>query len=295
MPRTTEVTGQEDWRTVHRIADAGVPRLTKAIKDAWNYQQSKIDARALGDYLSRSGTTNIDWTAETVGLHGALVTVGGDIAREVATALLPSLEAQVKATEAYTDWLDLAFDLRFMAAEEFLQKYLPSLIVGITTQTQAAVRDIVLEGFRIGRHPYEMADNIKAIVGMTPAQLRAYRAFAANLMRSKLTAVRQEEALAAYRDRAIELRAKNIARTETIRAANAGQRALWEDAVDNGLMGSGVMRKWIGTPDSRACEYCKDLWNEEVGLDEPWVKGKFVVMQPPFHPSCRCAMGLVFA
>lgn len=197
-------------------------------------------------------------------------------------------------TEKFADWMDLAFDLRYMSAEDFLSRYLPRMVVNISEETRRAIRDVVLDGFRKGKHPYQMAEEIKVMVGMTPGQVRAYQAFAANLARGKLPGSGQELALGAYRDRAIERRARNIARTETIRAANAGQMALWQTAEANGLLGPGAKRMWIATPGERTCPSCHDMDGKTTGVNSPWSFEGFGISAPPLHPSCRCAMGMTF-
>jgi len=287
-----------EWKLVHGIADIHVPELTKAFVGAWDEVRSRVSVEDLGASLSRSRQENIPWKVEIGALHGAMVLVCGEIARKTALTLLPRLEDRrsrpqsTPVTQTFADWVDLQFDLRYMEAEQFLNKYLPMLIVNISETTRAAIRDIVLDGFKNGKHPYQMAEEIKALIGMTPGQVRAYRAFAANLAKNKIAASRQAEALDAYRQRAINQRAKNIARTETLRASNAGQMTLWGQAEANGLLGSGAKRVWIATPGSpRTCPFCNDLDGKTATMSGLWTGG---VQQPPAHPSCRCAMGLEF-
>jgi SPP1 gp7 family putative phage head morphogenesis protein len=197
-------------------------------------------------------------------------------------------------TEAYADWIDLALDLRFMEAEKFLQRYLPKLIVNISAETRRAIRDVILNGFQNGKHPYEMAEEIQKIVGMTPGQVRAYQAFAANLAKGKQAASVQAALLGNYRREAIERRARNIARTETLRAANAGQQSLWRLADANGLLGPSAQRMWIATPDGRTCPFCRPMDGKTAPIDGVWSVEGYGIESPPLHPSCRCAMGLVF-
>jgi SPP1 gp7 family putative phage head morphogenesis protein len=168
------------------------------------------------------------------------------------------------------------------------------LIVNINAETRRAIRDIVLSGFQVGKHPYQMAEEIQALVGMTPGQVRAYQAFAQNMAKGNLSANGQDVALAAYRTRAIEHRARNIARTETLRAANAGQLTLWDKADADGLLGPSARRVWINTPDQKICPFCDELGDKTTGLKTPWMNEGIAVPAPPAHPSCRCAMGLEF-
>jgi len=75
-------------------------------------------------------------------------------------------------------------------------------------------------------------------------------------------------------------RALRIARTETIRAFNGGSWMLYGE--------SGVVKtkRWLDGQ-AGACNICKGVHGEEVGLDEEFSIG---VMFPPAHPNCRCAV-----
>jgi SPP1 gp7 family putative phage head morphogenesis protein len=222
--------------------------------------------------------------------------MGGRLSRKKGWQYLGSTGiegAPAQFTETFADWIDLQMELRFMEAEKFLQRYLPKLIVNITNETRRAIREAILLGFQTGKHPYQMAEEIQRMVGMTPGQVRAYQRFAANLVRGNMSANGQAVALANYRHDAIHRRARNIARTETLRAANSGQHTLWRMAGANGLLGS-AKRIWINTPGARTCEACRDMGGEIAPVDGVWVADGFGVESPPLHPSCRCAMGLVF-
>lgn len=90
-------------------------------------------------------------------------------------------------------------------------------------------------------------------------------------------------------------RAQLIARTETIRASNAGAAEVYRIA--------GVERKrWITAGD--ACEFCQQFEGREVGIDENFAaRGTALaagdrtmrldyedVATPPLHPACRCSL-----
>ena len=89
-----------------------------------------------------------------------------------------------------------------------------------------------------------------------------------------------------------EARAEMITRTETMFAANEGQRASWEQAVDAGLLPPNAKREWIATNDSMPplCEDCAELDGQVAELGEqypdPGADG------PPLHPNCRCTEGI---
>lgn len=85
-----------------------------------------------------------------------------------------------------------------------------------------------------------------------------------------------------------EARADVIARTETMTAANEGQREAWDQAVEKGLLSEDSKAVWIAT--SGCCDDCDDLDGETRDLDgeypDPGADG------PPLHPNCRCTEGI---
>lgn len=234
---------------------------------------------------------------------------------------------------------EMSFDLLNPEAVRFIQAYTFNLIQQVSQESRLAIQHVVLMAFRTGKHPYEQARDIEAIllnqgktirgiVGLTRTQVQAvlnYKDMLASgdmaTMRETLTralrdrrfdrtvlrTIRTQASLPAWRvddmvqryyERALRHRAKNIARTETLRASNAGQQELWRQAAEQGyLKPERTRRKWIVTPDDRLCEYCKDIRvrNEDgVPLDEPFEAEDGPVDYPPAHPSCRCATGLLF-
>ena len=73
-----------------------------------------------------------------------------------------------------------------------------------------------------------------------------------------------------------------IARTETIRASNAGTLI--------GFKASGVVLKkeWTTAEDDRVSEDCEANGDQgPIDLDEDFVSGDDA---PPAHPNCRCAL-----
>lgn len=93
--------------------------------------------------------------------------------------------------------------------------------------------------------------------------------------------------LAAYLDDPNQ--AELIARTETMRAANAGVQASWSQAVDKGLLSRNEKQEWIGTDDDAECDECGDLEGKQatIGSSFDGLDG------PPAHPNCRCTVGIV--
>jgi SPP1 gp7 family putative phage head morphogenesis protein len=83
-------------------------------------------------------------------------------------------------------------------------------------------------------------------------------------------------------------RAELIARTETMHAANEGQRQAWNQAVKKGLLTGKEKRTWIAT--EVACPLCMGLDGKVTGLNGEYPGGGD---GPPLHPRCRCTEGIV--
>jgi hypothetical protein len=66
----------------------------------------------------------------------------------------------------------------------------------------------------------------------------------------------------------------------TIRAANQGQREIWNQARDQGLLDDGQQRMWVASGDANTCPECAALDGTTVGMDEEFPEG-----DPPLHPS----------
>jgi hypothetical protein len=83
-----------------------------------------------------------------------------------------------------------------------------------------------------------------------------------------LTPDKIDEVVAKQTKKAIRQRAQMIARTETIRASNAGRYATWNQAVSEGLLPITVEVKWLTAGDERTCPFCASLDNTVVGFGE---------------------------
>lgn len=90
-----------------------------------------------------------------------------------------------------------------------------------------------------------------------------------------------------------DARAELIARTESMTAANEGQRQLWHQAQDSGLLGKNAQREWIIGDDDKLCPICLDMEGETVGLDDDFNVDGEDIDGPPAHPNCRCTVALV--
>ena len=167
------------------------------------------------------------------------------------------------------------------------------------------------EAFVDGIEPRVAARQIAEVIGLTPRDAEAVVALRAKLeaagpgtlvkagkVRIRIPADGIDAELidlrvSQYAGRLLRARALNIARTETLAAANAGQTELWRAAETSGLLQPGATRVWLVTPDDRLCKECMEMDGQVRGLNQPFTSsGGAEIDSPPLHSSCRCATGL---
>lgn len=216
--------------------------------------------------------------------------------------------------------LQMRFDISNPETTRFINNYEFGMIRDVSNDTRAAVRQVVLDAFRFGGHPTEQARTIRGLVGLTRQQTAAVNSFR-NLLENgdpaalqrmlrdrrfdptlrrtlgqaadrQLSQEQIDRQVERYAENSLKARAENIARTETLRAANAAQHVAWGNAVDAGLLDAQTLRvKWLVTPDDRLCIYCAEvpiLNPNGVLLGQMFKTALGDVPYPPLHPQCRC-------
>lgn len=176
-----------------------------------------------------------------------------------------------------------SFDKTNKLAQEAARKHAAKLVKDITGESRKAVRDVITKGFSEQIPVKTIAQQLTQIIGMNSVQAKAH----ARQFPDPTTSEAQKAAKAAVRRRAL-----NIARTETIRASNEGQRQLWLQRIAEGKLPNTVLRKWVITPDEKLCPICAALAETVAGVSEPFDDG---LMGPPAHPQCRCTTSLVIS
>jgi hypothetical protein len=133
----------------------------------------------------------------------------------------------------------------------------------------------------------------RSMIGLTERHGIAVQRFWDKMIASGTPEIVAERRAASYARRLQNVRAINIARTETIRGSNEGLRQTWDQAQTAGLIGASAQREWIASTD--ACPICIGLDGNKVGIDEPFFSAVLgtEVMAPPAHPSCRCTQGMI--
>lgn len=195
--------------------------------------------------------------------------------------------------------IDISFDQTNPMAVNWVKNHAAELVTqNIMLTSQQAIREIIQRSFEEGLTPRHAATLIREQIGILPMHAEAvenYRQALIEKFKSQglLTWESDSARLATrYATQMINYRAKNIARTETIRASNQGQKELWNQAIEQDLLRENEWeREWITDETERTCNICSTLNGTRAAMNGTFPGG--YEMPPDPHPSCRCSVGLV--
>ncbi len=149
-----------------------------------------------------------------------------------------------------------------------------------------------------GAGVYAIGDDGKPLDGITARRLRDFR-YDRTLLRAMkdskpLTPEQIDKMVSSYRQRMVAYRADTIARTEALRASNAGSYLAWKQAQEQGVAGDGEIRKfWRTAGDERVrLEHrsIPKLNPEGRPLDEDFVTPTGSTFLAPYGVGCRCVV-----
>lgn len=310
------VPNEPDWKAVHRAADAHVGAFRRAFVKMWDDASELIGARAPALELAiarknRVGATRIVTqaineaeaaNAENIHkqLDRALFAGGAATLRSaksrgrfadpsIAPFLATAAEGgDVPGLELTTPTETLAITLSFNTVNPRALLYgryrTASLLTETTAGTIEAVRILIARGIAEGIKPRVLRNLIQNEIGLRSDQLKALENFVAKGATEAQTK--------AYARKLLRDRALLIARTETMRAANEGQREVWLQAVEGGWLPADQMRVWVVTPDERLRDEHRAMSGQIRGLQEKFVKPGGERIEPGQEPNCRCSAAL---
>lgn len=146
---------------------------------------------------------------------------------------------------------------------------------------------------------------LEAIERSASLMSESYNITTRRLLKNKLEAAQRagasleelKETITQIYDFSDEVRAEQVARTETFRIANAATREAWNQ--------TGVVKtiKWYTAADERVCPWCEPLHGKTISIEEKFFEkgdeltgkdGRILTIDyddikaPPLHTSCRC-------
>jgi len=299
----------DPWAPLFDGAGRRIPAFQRALLAAVARARAGATADALAARLRAGDTTGafeLAWTA----WQEAAAPLGREITRQLRDALEAGGEA---ARVIERGRLLPALDITNPEAVRWAQTRSAELVREISAETRQVIRAVIVRAFRDGLAPDDTARELRGVIGLTTRQEQAVAAFRDRLNRLRerppgsaadtnlrrvsnrgLTADRVNDLVAQYQARLLRQRTTTIARTEIMTASHEGQRQLWSQAVQDGAL----------RPDNQERRWIVTpddrlcpLCQALEGARAALDGGKYPggIPGPPLHPNCRCTEGLVEA
>lgn len=178
----------------------------------------------------------------------------------------------------------------------YIRTHGATMIQRINATTKAGIRELLDEALQNGVHSSVAARRVRPLIGLPPRFARAVERQRVLLTEQGLSPARVLKSTEAYSKRLLNLRARNIARSELITAGNQGHLDAWLVGMDQGVIDNGAHKTWIAGLDERTCAICNGLNGQQVPVRSPFYSEVLQknLMRPTAHPSCRCTMALTF-
>lgn len=175
-----------------------------------------------------------------------------------------------------------------------------NLIQDLTEAQKAQALAIIVQGFKDNKPPRQIANELADAIGLNARWLAAVENFRDALASTAISPSVLDRRVTAYANKLRKKRGEMVARTEMMRAMNAGRYEFWQDRAGSGELASdSVVKMWITAPG--ACPDCLDVADMNAagvpdmveGLDTPFNTPFGKVLYPPLHPHCRCTINYV--
>jgi hypothetical protein len=220
--------------------------------------------------------------------------------------------------------INVDFDITNVRAVRFLRQEKLRLQGEITRKLTRAVRRALVEGTEAGLNPIAQARGFRSVLGLTETQDAAVKNFERLLREGSSEALNRElrdhrfdgsirraidgdpltseqidRMTRRYRERFVKERSETIARTESLRAANAGRHEMIQQAVEAGKIDPDrLTQQWFTQLDERERKSHRFMNEQKRGFGEAFTSGAgFALMFPgdPTAPAaetirCRCAV-----
>lgn len=178
----------------------------------------------------------------------------------------------------------MRWDMGNPRIRQYVARRTGELVQGIKDDVREHVRDLVARSFTEALTPGDVAREIKGSIGLHKRYRLAVRNYRKRLVEEGKPKGQVEKLSLRYEQRLLKSRAMTVARTESHRAANQGQRSVWREAAAQGYIDRSTARRvWV--VDGNPCDICEPLDGTETTLDEPYPGG----YEPgEVHPQCMC-------
>lgn len=165
----------------------------------------------------------------------------------------------------------------------------------LNNKTRNAIRAALKKALMSELTPPEVASLLTNTIGLDDRFATAVESFRQGLIARGVPKAQARKQSAQYASSLRHTRANTIARTETAKAIQAGQKHSYDQIVSNlGIPDAFVRIEWITAYDERTCPNCAPMNGVQVGKDESFATPIGQSSGPPLHPNCRCTTTMRF-
>ena len=295
-----------EWQAIHQAADSNLSPFRRAFLAYVKNLRASLDMGALARTDPDLMVGKIPFPQLRESFDNAITPVVEKTLMAGAAASAPFFERQIRHEIQVRKQFGFSFTASNPHAVRFARLHAGDLITGLSIESQRAVRLLIARAVAGRASLSEVARRIERFIGLNTRQMTAVENARAAWTAQGIASREIERRARQLGDRFLQQRALDIARTETIWAANAGQQALWQAAIDEGVLPANTERRWIVTPDDRLCPFCRSMAGQVMPMQSNFRGGTVAriigagvrtspnVLHPPLHPRCRCAVRLVF-
>lgn len=305
MPNSSKA--DQPWRVVQRNADAYVARFADPFIASVEALRRRVTLAQIEESVVKG-----ELTRELANAIDAIRVAKAVDPAELASKVYAQL--MVATVTDMAEWVESKwgtpgaqivgrFNITSPQVLRAAQQLTADLIRGVNYETKLAVRRLIFNSIRDGVAPRDAAKLIKRVLGLTTRQALAVDRLRAGLVGGGVKPAQVDRQVLAYSNRLLEDRAENVARTETMLAANRGQQLLWGDMQNAGVIGPEFTQRWLVTPDDRLCSRCAPMQGKTAQLGYLFRETENGVLpskrtpvaganvkSPPLHPRCRCVL-----
>ena len=268
----------EQWKAIDALATLWESKFANVADGRFKDELRELLAvlsEAKQKSLKEKATVNWQWVGDK---WKEVLQQAKDLWRE---AFIPLVKGVIESQgQRWSAELGMRFDVRKMPAEQWLRDYTLVFAQPINDTTSKAISIMLEQAMEEGWTIPQMQDNLET------------------MFKQWMTGSLSKDEFQWYKDRLPAHRTEMIARTETMRASNAGTMGIFKEW--------GVKKKeWLGTNDLRIRESHQEAWAAysrggnpgPIPIDKPFHVGRDELMfpgDPDGSPgetiNCRCTV-----
>lgn len=274
-------------RALHTIANRMEPEFARNFLVAMRDLQDDVDWDQFVSAVQRGDTGKVQTILNNLPTESRLVGAVDTMRRTFHAG-------GALATSQARGALDgVSFTLTNPSAIQWAETNSARLVTQVSEETRTMLQRLAARLLRGDATVADTARAIRPLIGLTERDAQAVVNYRAGLAQSGVAPIKIEAAAQRYATRLLRSRAKTIARTEVLNAASAGQQAIWQEAIDTGVVAhADVEQKWITS--AGACpKVCEPMNGQTAPLGGLFQTGDGrLIPRPTAHPNCRCGIVL---